>query len=455
MDHRRHTPIQKTKRPKITALAALLVAVSLPYVLVKTFDQKRAADSTPPQSIETLNQTIQIPLPKTPAYKKETPLPKENGTWKLITTQEGDSLSNLFKKFDISHQTLHKILDQNPNAKILANLKPGQKIKFLIQNQSLEKLIFPLNSTQSLVISREGNKYRHQINSRKMTSHQHYVTATVQGSLYGTAKRMNISYKLIQQMSDIFNWDLNFSKDVRAGDQFTIVYQAYFIENQQVGTGEIIAVAYTNRGKTYRAIRHQHQDGQIGYYTPEGSNLKKAFIRYPVKYSHISSTFSLSRYHPILKRKRPHKGVDLAAPIGTPVRAVGDGRIASIGRDNGYGNTIKITHNQTYSTLYAHMLKFQKGLSQGDRVKKGQVIGYVGQTGLATGPHCHYEFHINQHPKNPTTVDLPRASSIPDHELAVFSNQASTMFAQMKLFEDAYLATNHRKKTCRNIKLAV
>lgn len=174
-------------------------------------------------------------------------------------------------------------------------------------------------------------------------------------------------------------------------------------------------------------------------------SLKKAFTRYPVKFSHISSTFSLSRMHPVLKRKRPHKGVDLAAPIGTPIYAVGDGRIVSIGRHNGYGNMIKIAHNKTYRTVYAHMLKFQRGLSNGSRVKRGQIIGYVGQTGLATGPHCHFEFHINSHPKNPTTVDLPRAAPIPTNELAAFQSQTGTLLAQMKLYEEAALASNDGK----------
>jgi murein DD-endopeptidase MepM/ murein hydrolase activator NlpD len=212
-----------------------------------------------------------------------------------------------------------------------------------------------------------------------------------------------------------------------------------------VKTGDIVAVSYTNRGKTYQAIRHTHANGESDYYTPQGTSLKKAFSRYPIKFSHISSTFALSRYHPILHYKRAHKGLDLAAPIGTPIQAVGDGIIAIIDRHNGYGNMIKIKHDKTYSTIYGHMLRFQKGLYKGSKVKRGQVIGYVGQTGLATGPHCHYELHVKNQPRNPTTIGLPTAAPVPSREMAAFKSRSRTLFARLKLFEEANLASSGKR----------
>ena len=232
---------------------------------------------------------------------------------------------------------------------------------------------------------------------------------------------------------------------MRAGDQFSIVYKAYYIDDKLVNTGEIYAVTYTNRGKTHEAIRHVDASGDYDYYTPQGASLKKAFSRYPIKFSHISSSYNLSRYHPILHYRRPHNGVDLAAAIGTPVHATGDGRIAIIDRHNGYGNMVKVAHNQGYSSIYAHLLRFQKGLARGDHVKRGQVIGYVGQTGLADGPHCHYEFHVNQQPKNPTTIELPHASPVSSREMASFKAQAHTLLAQLKLYEEATLAAAGKK----------
>lgn len=185
--------------------------------------------------------------------------------------------------------------------------------------------------------------------------------------------------------------------------------------------------------------------GHSDYYSPQGTSLKNAFNRYPLRFSHISSTFSLSRYHPILHYRRPHRGVDLAAPIGTPILATGNGRIEIIGRQSGYGNMIKIKHNKSYSTIYGHMLRFQKGLSKGSYIKKGQVIGYVGQTGLASGPHCHYEFHINHQPKNPTTVNLPKGDSIPAREMTSFKANTNTLLAQLKSYETGRLANSSKK----------
>jgi murein DD-endopeptidase MepM/ murein hydrolase activator NlpD len=246
-------------------------------------------------------------------------------------------------------------------------------------------------------------------------------------------------------MTDIFYWEIDFAREVRAGDQFSIVYQANYIQDKLVSIGDIIAVTYTSHDNTHYAIRHVNASGDSDYFNRQGLSLKKAFTRYPVKFSHISSTFSLSRYHPVLHYRRPHKGIDLAASIGTPIYATGDGRITVIDRHNGYGNMIKISHNNTYSSLYAHMLRFQKGLSKGSYVKRGQVIGYVGQTGLADGPHCHYEFHVNHQPRNPSTIELPHGSPIPTKEKLAFQTKANTVIAQLKLYETAQLATNNRK----------
>ena len=393
------SPKKSAKPSKLLALVALLITILLSYFLVKIWSHK--------QKTNYASRTLS--LPKLDTYKAETDELAENNGWTIVKTQKGDSLASIFKRAGLSRQTLQAVLQNNKHAKTLANIKPDQQIQLLIHNQLLEKLIFPVSATQFLVISHEEKNYSCKIKSRKMSVHDDYLTATVRGSLYSTAKRHNIPYKLIQQMTELLNWEIDFAREVRAGDQFSIIYQAYYVDDKLVSTGDIIAVTYTNRGKPHQAIRYANTAGDYDYFTPQGVSLKKAFSRYPVKFSHISSTYSLSRYHPILHYRRPHKGVDLAASIGTPVHATGDGRIEIIDRHNGYGNMIKISHNKTYSSLYAHLLRFQKGLAKGAQVKRGQVIGYVGQTGLADGPHCHYEFHVNHQPKNPTTIELPHA----------------------------------------------
>ena len=431
---------KKTAKPsKSLAIVAFLFSILLAYLLVNMWSHH--------QKIKYANKSLSLPELDSLKSDDDDSAEDENNGWTIVKTRSGDSLSSIFKRAGLNSQTLQTVLHNNPHAQALANIKPSQQIQLFIREQTLEKLIFPVSATQFLVVTRDGKNYSSKLKSRKMDSHTDYLTATVRGSLYSTAKRLNVPYKLVRQMTNIFNWEIDFIKDIRAGDQFSMVYQAYYIDDKLVSTGDIIAVSYTNRGKKYQAIRHIGSNGDYDYFTPEGKSLKKAFSRYPIKFSHISSSYSLSRYHPILHYRRAHKGVDLAAPIGTPIYATGDGRIELIDRHNGYGNMIKIAHDKTYSSLYAHLLKFQKGLSKGSRVKRGQVIGYVGQTGLADGPHCHYEFHIHQQPRNPSTVPLPHASPVPGREMSSFKNKADTLLAQLKLFEDANLVTAGKKST--------
>lgn len=485
-----------SKPSKLLALVALVVAFALPFILVKSFPHKnRVIDANIPltlpvteedsssdsseleeedaeavESDELATEESHAPTPSTKPIAASLPNPKVNVTkptdkvvvapppsvsktkqpiakseWRIVKTRDRDSLANVFNRVGLSAQTLRTVMHDANQTKLLQKLKPNQELQFLINNHSLEKLIVPLTSTQYLVIYRENEHYKSKINTHKINSHNHFLTATVRGSLYSTAKRANIPYKLIRQMTEIFTWSIDFTRDIKAGDQFTIIYKAYYVENKLVSTGDIVAVSYRTRGKTYQAVRHTNRFGRSEYFTPQGTSLKKAFLRYPLRFSHISSPFSTSRYHPTLHYNRPHKGVDLAARIGTPIQATGDGRIEIIGRQSGYGNMIKIKHSKTYSSIYGHMLKFQKGLSKGNFVKRGQIIGYVGQTGLASGPHCHYEFHINNQPKNPTTIDLPRGDPISGRELAKFKANTNTLLAQLKLFEEAHLASAGKK----------
>jgi murein DD-endopeptidase MepM/ murein hydrolase activator NlpD len=476
------------KPSKLMALIALVIAFALPFILVKSFSHKHKAvvasfSSSPfesqPSSIPSISvekthsstknlsessitrvleeranlkpSALSMTKAKAPPIKitkdarhkniqNSTATKSENEVWVTIKIRKGDSLTTVFKRLGLSPQTLQNILRGNPHARVLSHFKPNQEIQFLIKKNTLKQMIVPFSNTQDLMIYHEGQRYISKINGRKMTTQNKLVTAVIRGSLYSSAKRNNIPYKLMQQMTEIFTWDINFAKDIRSGDRVTIIYKGYYIDNKLMETGEILAVSYQTRGRTYQAIRHTDRSGHTDYYSPQGTSLKKAFDRYPLRFSHISSTFSLSRYHPILHYRRAHKGVDLAAPIGTPIRATGDGRIEIIGRQSGYGNMIKINHNKTYSTIYGHMLKFQKGLSRGDFVRRGQIIGYVGQTGLASGPHCHYEFHFNHQPKNPTTADLPRGFPIDSKEMASFKANSAILLAQLKASEQTRLA---------------
>ncbi len=378
-----------------------------------------------------------------------TPLPTkkpEPSSWKIIKAQNKDTMGRIFNRVGLNAKVLSSIIKDIPHTKALKQIQINQELQFLIKDHNLEKMILPYGNTQFLTITRSGTRYKSSLQQRKMDSRNVFLTTVIRGSFSLTARKQNIPAKLIHQMTEIFTWDINFAKEVRAGDKFTIMYKAFYIDKKLVSVGDIIAVSFQNRGQIYQAVRHVDRTGRSEYFTPQGQSLKKAFSRYPLRFSHIGSPFSLSRYHPILHYYRAHKGVDLAARIGTPIQATGDGRIDIIGSQSGYGNMIQIKHNKNFSTLYGHMLKFQKGLSKGSFVRRGQIIGYVGQSGLASGPHCHYEVHVNNQAKNPATVSLPRGEPVNHRELAKFKANTNVLLAQLKQFESGSSPINQLAK---------
>ncbi|CAM2985122.1 peptidoglycan DD-metalloendopeptidase family protein [Legionella anisa] len=482
IEKRKTNKNNKSKPSKVLMGFALIIAFSLPYFLVKKFshnpqqgpttqsvalpdldeegseeyqdeayqentypnEEEQVAEEESPSELtqETAKTVVENVVNTVKPVKK---IVKDN-EWQTIKPRSGDSMATIFKRLGLTAQNLHLVMQKNPYAKALTAIKPSQELKFLISKNKLEKLVIPINTIQTLTVYRDGAVYKTKVDSKKVKTQERYITGVVKGSLYTTAQHLGIPRKLIQQMVMILRKEIDFSRSVRSGDRFSIAYDTLYVEDKMVGIGDVVAVSYTSQGKTAQAIRHISRNGARDYYTPKGESFKKAFSRYPIKFSHISSTFSNSRYHPILHYKRAHKGIDLAAPIGTPIQSVGDGTIANIGRHNGYGNMIEIKHDKTYSTLYGHMLRFAKGLSKGSRIKRGQVIGYVGQTGLATGPHCHYELHVHNQPRNPTTTYLPTASPVPAREMAQFKAKVRNVFARLKSLEKTGFAAKDKSK---------
>lgn len=452
MDKKPSISKRKTGKPsKLLALCALILGCLLPYFLIKYFSHQKNEDYTSqaialPELPDNDSSTVSdMDIDEEPEPPKEKVAQVKDNEWQIIYPRPGDSMATIFSRLGLSAKNLYAVLNKNPHAKALTNIKPSQRLQFLINKHQLEKLIIPVSVIEELTVYREGSKYKTKTNTQKTTTNNLYVTGTIKGSLYNTAKQLNISNKLVAQMTEILNKQIDFTHSIHPGDHFSMVYEAYYFNDKLIGIGDIQAVRYVSRGKTYEAIRHTSANGEHDYYSATGGSFKKAFSRYPIRFSHISSTFSTARQHPILHYKRAHKGIDLAAPIGTPILATADGIIETIGRHNGYGNMIKIKHAKPYSTIYGHMLRFQKGLSRGSRVKRGQVIGYVGQTGLATGPHCHYELHVNNVPRNPTTISLPSAGPVPAREMAAFKAKAHTFLAHLKLYESAKYAAKGKK----------
>lgn len=266
----------------------------------------------------------------------------------------------------------------------------------------------------------------HATNHKTASAH-----VTIETSLFLDGLDAGLSKELIMQLTDIFAWDIDFATNLRNGDYFTVVYEKKVVNGKETDTDEIIAAQFTNQGSTYTAVRYLDETGSTNYYTPDGQSMQKAFLSTPVDFARISSHFDLKRKHPILNKIRAHKGVDYAARTGTPVKTTGDGEVIFSGRKGGYGQVVIIKHGDHYESLYAHLSKFKKGLQVGSHVKQGDVIGYIGQTGLATGPHLHYEFHVDGVYRNPETVKLPNSLPISENLLADFKSQTQPFLAQL------------------------
>jgi murein DD-endopeptidase MepM/ murein hydrolase activator NlpD len=257
------------------------------------------------------------------------------------------------------------------------------------------------------------------------------VLAKIKQSLFLDGQAAGLADKTIMELADIFGWDIDFVLDVRAGDQFSVVYEEIFKDNDKVKNGRILAAEFVNQGKKLRAVYYTHEDGHAGYYSDTGQTMRKPFLRAPVNFTRISSRFNLRRRHPVLNTIRAHKGVDYAAPHGTPIRATANGKVMHAGNKGGYGRTVVIQHGQSYSTLFAHMSRYARGIKKGAKVAQGQTIGYVGKTGLATGPHLHYEFRVNGVHRNPLKIALPKALPIDAKYVTDFREKSAPLLAQL------------------------
>jgi murein DD-endopeptidase MepM/ murein hydrolase activator NlpD len=349
------------------------------------------------------------------------------------TVKSGENLSSIFSQLDLSREDLHKITHANATGKMFADVEPGRNVVATVNaSGELEELIYTKNPFETLIATRHDNDFEVKLLSKKVD----YETVTAQGviksSLFEDGKLAGLPEKLILKMADIFAWDIDFALNLKDGDQFTVVYEKLVVDGQAFDTGDILSVEFINQGKAYTAVRFEDNQGNGTYYTPEGQSLHKAFLQTPMDFAVISSNFDLHRLHPILNTIRAHKGVDYSAPIGTPVKTTGDGKIIFRGVKNGYGNVVEISHGENYSTLYAHLSRFKAGHKLGNSIKQGDVIGYVGKTGLATGPHLHYEFRIGGEHVNPVTVKLPHSMPIDNSLMAKFKAQTKALIAQLQ-----------------------
>lgn len=448
-------PRPGTKRVLFVTSVVVTVSIGVLLYLISAPSPQAPAQESP-QTVEhdtqnsapstRVRKTIPLPdrqssteyeLRPAPAEISEAEIKTDN--WASHTVKSGDSLSSIFSKLEI-HSQLKPILKDQTASSTLKSIYPGQTVRVLKENNQLQELIYEPNDQEMLRVSRIDNGYQAELIKRPVEKRRNRASAIIQDSLFMAGRKAGLSDNITMELAGIFGWDIDFALDIRTGDSFTVIYEELFREGEKIGNGAIIAAEFNNQGHSFRAIRYQMPDGDAGYYSPEGRSMRKAFLRTPVNFTRISSRFSTGRKHPILNKIRAHKGVDYAAPKGTPVKSAGDGKIIFKGRKGGYGRVVIIQHGARYSTLYGHLNSFNRKLRVGSRVKQGQTIGYVGMSGLATGPHLHYEFRVNGVHRNPLTVKLPAAEPLPKKYMADFNSQSEPLMSQLDLYRSVAIA---------------
>jgi len=363
--------------------------------------------------------------------------PVIESAWQTIVIKSGDTLASIFTRVGLSASTTHKIATLNKHTKSLRYIKPGQKIHLLVDDDSkLRQMKYEPDITKTLLIQRsEDQSFDTQIVNFQLDAYPVYREGIIESSLFEAAAKSKIPESVIMDLASIFGWDIDFSLDIRRGDRYGIVYNELYKDDVKIREGRILAAEFVNNGKTYRAVYYTDPKGNGDYFDEAGKSMRKAFLRSPVEFSRISSRFSKKRWHPVLSKWRSHKGVDYAAKRGTPIRASGDGKVIHAGKKGGYGRAIIIQHGGRYTTVYGHLNGYARGIRSGKKVKQGQIIGYVGSSGLATGPHLHYEFRVNGVHRNPLTVRLPEAKPVHQSYLAHFREKTSIYLSMLHLME--------------------
>lgn len=380
------------------------------------------------------NYVLELPEP---SGEEVEPTPQQI-EWLTGKVNAGDSLSVIFNRYGLGATTLHSLVQSAPKEAL--KIQPNQSLRWALnEEQQLQEFIIDISALAFDRFERQTDgSFKHERITREAERHPKTASVVINNSLFVDGQRANIPEQILYDLASIFGWDIDFALDIRQGDQFSLVYDELFLDGERIGYGNILTAKFINRGRELSAVRYTNKEGHSDYYTPEGRSMRKEFLRTPVDFTRISSRFTSARKHPVLQSTiRAHKGTDYAAPTGTPIKASGDGKVIFAGRKGGYGNAVILQHGQSYSTLYGHLSRFHKNARTGSYVKQGQIIGYVGMTGLASGPHLHYEFRVNGVHRDPLTVKLPQAQSIPKNQLADFKEKTADIIAWLDNYNDS------------------
>ena len=428
--------------PPLHKRLAAIIGLSLVLLFASGFIPEQPTDhsltrTTPPPGLES-SQASGVSsaqagalLPDAAANSVETWDPaspekyvvNENAVVTSEMVKVGDSMALIFARRNFSASALYA-LTQTAHGETLTGIFPGARLTFESKNDQLTALTYEPGPLERVVFSREqdGSFISEEIftEPEKVLTYKHGI---ISSNLFSTSQAIGLPDNLTMQLAQIFQWDIDFVLDIRPGDEFFALVEEQYLDGEFIGFGDILSARFVNQGRTFTAVRYTTENGVSDYFNAQGRSMRKAFLRAPVEFSRISSSFNLRRKHPLYKTVRPHRGIDYAAPPGTPILAAGDGRVEIASRTKPNGRYVVIKHGEQFVTKYLHLSKFARGIKSGKRVNQGQIIGYVGSTGYATGPHLHYEFLVNGVHQNPRTVSLPQAKPVNDQEISRFRDK--------------------------------
>jgi len=380
-------------------------------------------DVPPARVVETV-----LPVPRVEAAADAGPW------WREERVQRGDTIGSLLARAGVVDADAMAWLSSDPDARPLYQLRPGRPVLVATNGEGrLAALRVATSATQVLAVSREAGRLVAAVEPLRVDVRETFAAGEIGSSLFAATDAAGVPDAVTLAVAEMFGGDIDFLRDLRRGDRFAVVYETRVVDGEPTGAGKVLAAEFVNRGQTYRAFLWRHPDGQESYYTEDGRSSRKAFLRTPMEFTRMTSGFSLARFHPILQSWRAHKGVDYAAPVGTPVRATADGTVAFAGVQSGYGNVVVLQHHGAYSTLYAHLSRFAPRLRAGTTIRQGDTLGFVGATGWATGPHLHYEFRVAGAPRDPMTVALPNVIPLAPEHRAAFDARVAPLVRELAL----------------------
>lgn len=395
------------------------------------------APNTQTENVPLHDVIEQITLPTLTSLAKA-----ETEFWREERVRRGDTIGALLSRLGVQDDEASRFLRTDKAASSLYHLKPGTPIQAAVsEDGTLLNLRYLSSNGEQLRVERDGNGLSARVEAPPLRRYLVMGAAQIRTSLFQASDEANIPDQVASQIADIFSSEIDFHQELRGGDRFAVIYEVFYSSGEQVKVGRVMAAEFVNQGELYQAVYFRRQDGESGYYTPYGVNLRKAFLKSPLEFSRISSGFSISRFHPVLQTWRAHKGIDYAAPVGTRVRATADGVVAFAGVQSGYGNVVILDHHGKFSTVYGHLSAFAKGLRKGQRVAQGDIIGNVGATGMATGPHLHYELRKDGVAHDPVRIATPPAPAITAQVKPEFDRQATVLARQLTQARSLNLAS--------------